>query len=194
MRLDHLLKNMRVYFSTSVSEHAACKTLKIKHPVYLTRAARREPIIITDTRHGAIRLDKSLTVNCLVLFMKYLNEVQMSCIQTLRHGIRLRHVSLFCLNSSSAARALCGIGIAVYVASFLVNIFHLPLSCSFLASLEKASPIHIWPAERLRSRELEDTCTIADGWHEWKLFQIGDVVFGFPTRSIAHHEINLRNA
>ncbi len=74
----------------------------------------------------------------------------MSCGQTqpvvLRHGIRFRHGSLFChqasgcVNSSSAARALCGIGIAPYVATFLVNIFHLPRSYSYLANLEKSSP------------------------------------------------------
>ncbi len=34
----------------------------------------------------------------------------------------------------------------------------------------------------------------ADRLHEWKLFQIGDVVFGFPTRSIAQHKINILNA
>ncbi len=90
----------------------------------------------------------------------------------------------------SSARALCGIGFAAYVATFLVGIFHLPLSRSYFASLEKASQMQTWPARRLRSRELEDTCTNADGWHEWKWFQIGDVVFGFPTRSIAHHKIN----
>ncbi len=45
-------------------------------------------------------------------------------------------------------------------------------------------PHQTWPAGRLRSRELEDTCTNADGWHENKWLQIGDVVFGFPTRSI----------
>ncbi len=28
MRLSHLLTNMHVYLSTSVSEHSACKTLK----------------------------------------------------------------------------------------------------------------------------------------------------------------------
>ncbi len=37
--------------------------------------------------------------------------------------------------------ALCG-GIVAYVATFLVSIFHLPLSRSYLASLEKSSPIH----------------------------------------------------
>ncbi len=61
-------------------------------------------------------------------------------------GARFRHGSLFChqasgrINSSSA-RALCGIGVAAYVATFLVNVFHLPLSCSYLASLDNASPI-----------------------------------------------------
>ncbi len=57
-----------------------------------------------------------------------------------------------------SARALCGIVIAAYVATFLVDIFHLSLSRSYLASLEKASPTQTWPAAgRLRSRELEDT-------------------------------------
>ncbi len=110
-----------------------------------------------------------------------------------RHGSLFRHQASGCVNSSSA-RALCGIGIAAYVATFLVGIFHLPLSRLYLASWEKASPTQTWPAGRLRSRELEDTCTNADGWHEWKWFQIGDVVFGFPTRSIAHHEMHLLNA
>ncbi len=73
----------------------------------------------------------------------------MSCRQTqpvvLRRGVRFRHGSLFCyrpsgrVNSLSAALALCGIGIAAYVATFLVNIFHLPLSRLYLTSLEKAS-------------------------------------------------------
>ncbi len=77
-----------------------------------------------------------------------------------------------------------------------ISCWHLPLTAvSFvLASLEKASPTQTWPAGRLRSHELEDTCTNADGWHEWKWFQIGDVVFGFPTWSIAHHVIHLLNA
>ncbi len=104
------------------------------------------------------------------------NKVKMSCGQTqpvvLRRGIRFRHGSLFChqasgcVNSSSAARALCGIGIAPYVATFLVNIFHLPWSYSYLANLEKSSPIHTWSSGRLRWRELEDTCTNA-GWVTW---------------------------
>ncbi len=86
----------------------------------------------------------------------YWHKVQMSCRQTqtvvLRRGVRFRHGSLFFhqasgrVNTLSAARALCGIGILAYVATFLVNIFHLPLSRSYLASLEKASPIHTWPA------------------------------------------------
>ncbi len=69
----------------------------------------------------------------------------------LRRGVRFRHGSLFChqacgrVNSSSAARALCGRGITPYVATFLVNIFHLPRSYSYLASLEKALPIHTSP-------------------------------------------------
>ncbi len=117
----------------------------------------------------------------------------------LRRGIRFRHGSLFChqasgcVNSSSAARALCGIGIAPYVATFLVNIFHLSRSYSYLANLEKSSPIHTWSSGRLRWRELEDTRTNADGWHEWRWFQISDLVFGFPTMSIAHHKINMQN-
>ncbi len=144
------------------------------HPVYLTRGARREPIIISDavyTRCRAIRHDKSLTVNCLVLFMTCWHKVQMSSRQTqpvvLRRSVRFRHGSLFLHQASGrvnslSARALCGIGIAAYVATFLVGIFHLPLSRLYLASLEKASPIQTWPAGRLRSRELEDTCTNID--------------------------------
>ncbi len=61
------------------------------------------------------------------------------------------------VNSSPAARTLCGIGIESYVATFLV--FHLLLSRLYLARLENASPVQTWPARRLRSRELEDTCT-----------------------------------
>ncbi len=102
--------------------------------------------------------------------------------------IRFRHGSLFChqasgcVNSSSAAHALCGIGIAPYVATFLVNIFHLPRSYSYLANLEKSSPIHTWSSGRLRWRELEDTCTNADGWHEWRWFQISDFSIWFPNK------------
>ncbi len=142
------------------------------HHVYLTRVAHWEPIIISDavyTRCDVIRHDKSLTVNCLVLFMTYWHKVQMSCRQTqsvvLRRGVRFRHGSLFCHQASgrvnsSSARALCGIVIAVYVATLLVGILHLPPSRLYLAGLEKASPIQTWPAGRLRSRELEDTCTL----------------------------------
>ncbi len=144
--------------------------------------------------------------NCLVLFMTNWNKVKMSCGLTqpvvLRRGIRFRHGSLFChqasgsgaLNSSSAARALCGIGIAPYVATFLVNIFHLPRSYSYLANLEKSSPIHTWSSGRLRWRELEDL--YKRGSVTW-MEMIPDqrfLVFGFPTRSIAHHEINMLNA
>ncbi len=88
----------------------------------------------------------------------------MSCRQTqpvvLRRGVRFRHGSLF-LHQASGRVLVCtrprGIGIAAYVATFLVDIFHLSLSRSYLASLEKASPTQTWPAGRLRSRELEDT-------------------------------------
>ncbi len=74
----------------------------------------------------------------------------MSCGQTqpvvLRRDVRFRHVHCSAtkqaVNSSSAARALCGIVIAPYVATFLVNIFHLPRSYSYLDNLEKSSPIH----------------------------------------------------
>ncbi len=135
------------------------------------------------------RWENFLTIT--TLFMTYWHKVQMSCRQTqpvvLWRSVRFRHGSLFLHQASgrvnsSSARALCGIGIAAFVATFLVSIFHLPPSRSYLASLEKASPTQTWPAECLRSRELEDTCTNADGWHEWKWFQIGNVVFGFPTR------------
>ncbi len=78
--------------------------------------------------------------------MTYWHKVQMSCRQTqpvvLRRSVWFRHSSLFRhqasgrVNSSSAC-ALCGIGIVAYVATFLVGIFHLPLSRSYLASLEK---------------------------------------------------------
>ncbi len=64
--------------------------------------------------------------------------------------------------------------------------------------------VRIWPVWRKPHQHtpeqpgvcdlrLEDTCTNADGCHEWRWFQIGDVVFGFPTRSIAHHQINMQN-
>ncbi len=99
------------------------------------------------------------------------NKVKMSCEQTqpvvLRRGIRFRHGSLFChqtsgcVNSSSAAHALCG-GIAPYVATFLVNIFHLLRSYSYL---EKSSPIRTWSSGRLRWRELEDL--YKRGWVTW---------------------------
>ncbi len=89
--------------------------------------------------------------------------------------------------NSSSALALCGIGFAAYVATFLV-------ASSIYRCLARIWPVwrkphqhKTWPAGRLRSRELEDTCTNADGWHEWKWFQISDVVFGFPTRSIAQN-------
>ncbi len=123
-----------------------------------TSRERCEPIIISDAVYTrcAIQHDKSLTVNGFILFMTYWQKVQMSCGQTqpvvLRRGVRFRHGSLFLhltsgrVNSSSAARALCRIGIVVYVATILVNIFYLPLSCSYLVSLEKASPKHTWPA------------------------------------------------
>ncbi len=104
--------------------------------------------------------------------MTYWYKVQMSCRQTqpvvlwrgvrFRHGFTVRHQASGRINSSSA-RALCGIGIAAYVATFLVGIFHLPLSRLYLASLEKASPTQTWPAGRLRSRELEDK----RGWVTW---------------------------
>ncbi len=132
--------------------------------------------------------------------MTYRHIVQMSCRRTqpvvlcCDAGSLFRHQASGRVNAFtlSAARALCGIGLAAYVATFLVNIFHLP-SLSYLASVEKASPIHTWPARRLRSRELEDTCTNTDGWHEWKWLEIGNLVFGFQTRSIAHHKINMLN-
>ncbi len=97
---------------------------------------------------------------------------QMSCRRTqpvvLQRGVRFRHGSLLCVNSSSAARALCGIGITAYVATFLVNIFHLPMSRSYLASLEKASPIHTCD---LTSREFVITWTwrhlYKRGWVTW---------------------------
>ncbi len=100
----------------------------------------------------------------------------------LRHGVRFRHRSLFCVNSSSAARALCGIGIAAYVATFLINIFHFPL---YHSCLEKASP-HTWRAERLRS------------W-TWRHLYIRRCVTWMEIipdrrRSIAHHKINMLNA
>ncbi len=76
------------------------------------------------------------------------------------------------VNSSSAARALCGIGIAAYVATFLVNIFHLLRSRSYFDQFgESLTNRHLYnTAGRLQSRVLENTCTNADGWHEWKLF------------------------
>ncbi len=102
-----------------------------------------------------------LHLNYLVLFMTYWHKVQMSRRQTqpvvLRCGVRFRHGSLFrhqasgCVNSSSAARTLCGIGIAAYVATSLVGIFHLLLSRLYLTSFERASPIHTWQAGRLQS-------------------------------------------
>ncbi len=104
MRLDHLLTNVRVYFSTSISEHARSlqnTKINIKEIIQLnrkvalnknvkytlstsrercgeTRQNTIEPIIISDavyTGRGAIRHDKSLTVNCLVLFMTQSSNV-----------------------------------------------------------------------------------------------------------------------
>ncbi len=77
--------------------------------------------------------------------MTYWHKVKMSCRQTqpvvLRRGIQFRHGSLFrhqasgCVNSLSA-RALCGIGFAAYVATFLVGIFHVSfVFCQFGESL-----------------------------------------------------------
>ncbi len=121
----------------------------------------------------------------------YWHKVKMSCGQTqpgmLRRGVWFRSSSLIfhqasgCVNSSSAAHALCG-GIAPYVATFLVNIIHLPRSYSYLTNLEKSSPIHTWSSGRLRWRELEDTCTNADEWHEWRWFQISEFCIWFPNK------------
>ncbi len=137
----------------------------------------------------------------------------MSCRQTqhvvLRCGVRFRHGSLFrhrasgCVNSSSATRALCGIGIAPYVATFLVNILNLPQSrflfgefgevWTYLVSLEKAStntPDQPGVCYHVNLKTLVQTrMGDMNG-----MIQIGDVVFGFPTRSIALHEINMLNA
>ncbi len=113
-------------------------------------AAWREPIIISDAlnKRCTIQYDKSLTVNCPIQFMTYWYKVQMSCKQTkpvvLRCGIWFRHGSPFLhkagghVNSSSVARALCGIGIVAYVATFLVNIFHLPLSRSYFGQFRES--------------------------------------------------------
>ncbi len=154
-------------------------------------------------RHGASH-DKSPTVNCHILFMTYWHKVQMSYRQTQPVVLRIsettvtsgvddmvhcfRHQASGHVNSLSAS-ALCGIGIAGHVATFLVSIFHLQPSCLYLASLAKGSQIP-WPARRVRSWELEHTCTNAYGC----ILQIGDVVFVFTTMSIAQHEIDLLNA
>ncbi len=49
--------------------------------------------------------------------------------------------------------------------------WHLPFTeVSFVfGQFGESLTTQTWPAWRLRSRELEDTCTNADGWHEWKL-------------------------
>ncbi len=82
----------------------------------------------------------------------------MSCGQTqpvvLRRGF---HQASARVNSSSAARALCGIGIAPYVATFLVNIFHLPRSYSYLANLEKSSPDHPGVCDHVNLKTLVQT-------------------------------------
>ncbi len=119
----------------------------------------------------------------------------MSCGQTqpvvLRRGF---HQASGCVNSSSAARALCGIGIASYVATFLVNIFHLPRSYSYLANLEKSSTnTHLIIRAFANDVNLKTLVQTRYEWHEWRWFQISDLVFGFPTRSIAHHKINMQN-
>ncbi len=60
--------------------------------------------------------------------MTYWHKVQMSCRQTqpvvLRRSVRFRHGLLLPPSNSSSAHALCGIGIAAYVSTFLN--WHLP--------------------------------------------------------------------
>ncbi len=193
MRLNHLLTNVRVYFSTSVSEHSACKTLiyikeiiqlnrkvalnKVKYTlVHLTRAARREPIIISDAvyRCGEIRHDKSLTVNCHVLFMTYWHKVQMSCRQTqpvvLRRGVRFRHGSLF-LHQASGRVLVCtrslwnrNRGLCCHI-----SCWHLPfIAFSFVfgqfgESLTNTNLTSWAFAITWTWRHFTNT----DGWHEW---------------------------
>ncbi len=119
---------------------------------------QREPIIISDTVYTrcAIQHDKSLTVNCLILFMMYTTDTKLKCpvdrLNLLCCDTASGLATALCsstkasghVNSSSAACALCGIGIAAHVATFLVNIFHLSRSRLYLASLEKASPKTTW--------------------------------------------------
>ncbi len=70
----------------------------------------------------------------------------------LRRGVRFRHGSLFRhqasgrVNSSSAARAFCGIGIVAYVATFLVNIFHLffIISGGYKREISENLPLSVW--------------------------------------------------
>ncbi len=155
MRLNHLLTNAQVYFSTSISEHSKYilnTKINIKEIIQLNRkvalnkvkytlSTSREPrgenplAIISDavyTRCCAIRHDKSLTVNCLVPFMTYWHKVKMSCVDRfnlLCCDAESGHQASGRVNSPSA-RALWGIGITAYVSTFLVSIFHLPLSRS----------------------------------------------------------------
>ncbi len=104
-----------------------------------------------------------------------------TCCVRFRHGSLFFHRASGCVNSSSAARALCGIGIVAYVSTFLVSIFHLPLSHSYLASFgDSLTNTH------LTSRAFAITWT----WRH--VYKRGWVTFGFPTRSIAHREINTR--
>ncbi len=132
------------------------------------RAARPEPIIIIDAVYTrcAIQHDKSVAVNCLVLFMTNWNKVKMSwqtqplCCDA---ASGLDTVHFHCSASKQAVRYLLvcctrslwnrNRAVCCHISCY---IFHLPRSYSYLANLEKSSPIHTWSSGRLRWRELED--------------------------------------
>ncbi len=190
--LLYLLTNVRVYFSTSVSEHSACKTLiyikeiiqlnrkvalnKVKYTLSTSRERRGENSLITDAvyRCGEIRHDKSLTVNCLVLFMTYWHKVQMSCRQTqpvvLRRGVRFRHGSLF-LHQASRRVLVCtralwnrNRGLCCHI-----SCWHLPfIAVSFVFGQfgESLTNTNLTSSRAFAITWTWRHFTNADGWHE----------------------------
>ncbi len=103
----------------------------------------------------------------------------MSCVDRFNLLWLWRSVRFIHCSATKSACALCGIGITSCVATFLVGIFHLPLSRSYLASLEKASPIQTWPAGHLRSRELKVKMTYSQVW--W-------LILGICALQFTHHK------
>ncbi len=107
----------------------------------------------------------------------------------LRRGVRFRHGSLF-LHQASGSVLVCtrslwnrNRGLCCHT-----SCWHLPfIAVSFVFGQFGESLTNT----NLTSRAFAITWTWrhftnADGWHEWKWFQIGDVVFGFPTGRAGH--------